>query len=49
MSDAMCSLSQSGENVRAKYPRQAVAEADEPLVTTPIEGHVVQMRDVTRN
>jgi hypothetical protein len=49
MSDPMCSLSQSGEKVRAKYLRQAVAGAHKPLMTTPIEGNVVQVRDVTRN
>jgi hypothetical protein len=35
--------------VRASYFGQAIAGTSDPLVPAPIEGDVVQLRNVTRN
>jgi hypothetical protein len=41
----MCSLPQSGEKVHTKYLCQSMARTKSlPLVTAPVERHVVQMR-----
>ena len=45
--DAVHPLSQSSQQVRASDNSEAVAGADYPPVTAPIERDVVQMRDVT--